>query len=185
MTNPPTGAGIPHGGSPDHDATLWYQRRPTAILLTAERTNGQCSVVLGTERPGSEPPRHRHQHEDETCYVLAGTLTYHVGDELLQASAGTCVFLPRGIDHTFVVHSPEARVLTFYTPGGFEGYVREMSVPHPGAGAHAGAAHEVERMIAVAARYGCEITGPPPANRAQATVDGRHHEAACGGEPYL
>ena len=174
MTNPPTGAGIPHGGSPDLDTTHWYQRRPTAILLTAERTNGQCSVVLGTERPGSEPPRHRHQYEDETCYVLVGALTYHVGEELLLVSSGACIFLPRGIDHTFVVHSPEARVLTLYTPGGFEGYLREMSAPQPDAGgAHAGAAYEVERMIAVAARYGCDITGPPPMNGDQATTGGR------------
>jgi hypothetical protein len=71
------------------------------------------------------------------------------------------IFLPRGVEHTFVVHSLEARVLTLYTPGGFEGCLREMSAPHP---AGESATYEIERMIAVAAQYGCEITGPPPAN---------------------
>jgi quercetin dioxygenase-like cupin family protein len=151
--------GLPRAEPDSNDHMLSYHGPPLAILLTAECTNGQCSVIVSTERPGSEPPRHCHQHEDETCYVLAGALTYHIGDEVRDAPAGTCIFLPRGVEHTFVVHAPEARVLTLYTPGGFEGYLREMSALRS---TGAGATYEIERMITVAARYGCDITGPPP-----------------------
>jgi hypothetical protein len=102
--------------------------------------------------------------------VLAGTLSYHIGDEVRHAPAGSCVFLPRGVEHTFVVHTPEARVLTLYMPGGFEGYLREMSALRP---TGSGAEHEIERMITVAARYGCDITGPPPVPHDQVPADGR------------
>jgi quercetin dioxygenase-like cupin family protein len=135
-TNEVTTSSIPNGESDSNNDMLFYRGRPLAILLTAERSNGQCSVIVSTERPGSEPPRHCHQHEDETCYVLAGALTYHIGDEVRHVPAGSCIFLPRDVEHTFVVHSPEARVLTLYTPGGFEGYLQEMSALRPtGAGA--------------------------------------------------
>jgi quercetin dioxygenase-like cupin family protein len=164
ITNQRTPGGMPCVGAPIPATTLLYQGRPIAILLSAEQTTGQCSITLSIERPGSEPPRHCHQHEDETCYVLAGTLTYHVGDEMLTATAGSCIFLPRGVEHAFVVHSSEAQVLTLYTPGGFEGYLREMSTAHPSA---PDATREVERMIAVAARYGCDITGPAPVTSAE------------------
>jgi hypothetical protein len=97
-------------------------------------------------------------------------MTYQIGDEVLQAPAGTCVFVPRGVEHTFVVDLPEAQVLTLYTPGGFEGCLREMSALRP---IGADAAYEIERMITVAARYGCDITGPPPVPDDQVPADGR------------
>jgi quercetin dioxygenase-like cupin family protein len=154
-------SGLSRRESDDNDTTIPYRGRQLAILLTAERTNGQCSVIHSTERPGSEPPQHCHQREDEICYVLAGALTYYVGDEVHQAPPGTCVFVPRGVEHTFIVDPPEAQVLTLYTPGGFEGYLREMSALRP---IGADATYEIERMITTAARYGCDITGPPPAH---------------------
>jgi quercetin dioxygenase-like cupin family protein len=149
---------LPRSEPESKDRMLTYRGRPLAILLTAERTNGQCSVVVSTERPGSEPPRHCHHHEDETCYVLAGALTYYIGDTVRDAPTGACIFLPRGVEHTFVVQEPGAQVLTFYTPGGFEGYVHEMGTLRL---TGACGANEIERMITVAARYGCDITGPP------------------------
>ena len=68
--------------------------------------------------------------------------------------------LPRGIEHTFVVTSHIARVLTLYTPAGFEGYVRELGGMPLASAAAPNLAAEVEHMIAVAARYGCDMTMP-------------------------
>ena len=58
--------------------------------------------------PGGPPgpprlvaPFHLHHHDDEAWYVLEGTLAFQLGDEELEAPAGSAVFGPRGVPHTF------------------------------------------------------------------------------------
>lgn len=129
-----------------------------SLLVSSEDTGGGLALVQTRERRGSEPPCHLHTREDELVYVLEGELTFHVGDEPVEAIAGTCVWLPRGTDHCFSVDSQVARLLVMLVPGGYEGYLREMDRSQAASDALA-----VERMVATAARYGVEITGPPPA----------------------
>ena len=53
-----------------------------------------------------------HPGFDETFYVLAGELTFQLGDERLAAPAGTLVFAPGETPHTFAnLSGIEARVL--------------------------------------------------------------------------
>ena len=77
--------------------------------------------------------------------------------------AGSFVYGPRGIPHTFVVSSEEARSLLVTEPGGFECFVRALSVPAetptlPPASVQPPAP---EVMMATAVEYGLEILGPP------------------------
>ena len=125
-------------------------------MLIARDDEGRVAVLQRVERRGSEPPLHMHNREDEIVYVLEGELTYYVGEETHNATAGTCVFLPRGCEHTFSVESGEARLLVLVVPAGLEGYYEELD------GKGTGADTELERLVTVAARYGVEITGPPP-----------------------
>jgi hypothetical protein len=53
------------------------------------------------------------------------------------------------------VLSETARVLTMFAPAGFEAWYGEVRTAAPWSGA-------VEHIVATAARYGCEITGPHP-----------------------
>ena len=90
-------------------------------------------------------------------------MTFWVGGELFEAPAGSFVYGPRGIPHTFTVTSPEARFLLVTEPAGFERFVRELSEPAqaltlPPATIQPPAP---ERMMALAAEYGIEIVGPP------------------------
>jgi mannose-6-phosphate isomerase-like protein (cupin superfamily) len=53
-----------------------------------------------------EPPRyiaplHLHHSDDEAWYVLEGKLCVRRGDEIVEASAGSAVFVPRGTPHTY------------------------------------------------------------------------------------
>jgi hypothetical protein len=64
-------------------------------------------------------------------------------------------FLPRGVEHAHVVATELARMLVFVVPAGLEGFYREV-------GALGASPPDVERLVAMAARYGCEITGPTP-----------------------
>ena len=130
-------------------------RRPTTLVAGAE-TGGRLTVVELREVAGREPPRHVHEHEDEVVYVLAGALTFFVGDGEHRAAAGACLVLPRGTEHAYAVESGEARLLVVLTPAGLEGYFAEIDVGDAEA--------SVERVISVAARYGVAITGPPPSS---------------------
>ncbi len=70
----------------------------------------------------SGPPRpiapfHVHYTDDEAWYVLEGTLAFQLGDQRVEAPAGTAVFAPRGVPHTYWNPYPTpARYLIIMTP---------------------------------------------------------------------
>ncbi len=125
-------------------------------MLIARDPEGRVAILERVERRGEEPPIHLHNREDEIVYVLAGTLTYYMDEDTHTGTAGTCVFLPRGREHTFTVESEEARLLVMVVPAGLEGFYEALD------GDATGAACDIERLVTVGARYGVEITGPPP-----------------------
>ena len=53
-------------------------------------------------------PLHLHRNEDEAWYVLEGTLCVRVGKEVVEARAGSAVFVPRGTAHTYWNPGPGA-----------------------------------------------------------------------------
>ena len=123
------------------------------VLVDGAATAGRLALLALTVTRGQEPPSHRHHWEDEALYVLAGALRVRVAGEWATVAAGAAVFLPRGVEHAFVVATPVARLLVALAPAGFEGCYRELG---------GASALSLERLVATAARYGCEITGPPP-----------------------
>jgi quercetin dioxygenase-like cupin family protein len=82
-----------------------------------------------TAPPGLETPLHVHYNEDEGFYVLEGSVTIVVGDEIVELASGRHAFGPRDVPHRFTVGSEGARMLWVLTPGGFENFVEEASVP--------------------------------------------------------
>jgi mannose-6-phosphate isomerase-like protein (cupin superfamily) len=46
-------------------------------------------------------PLHLHRNDDEAWYVLEGTLCVRVGKDIVEATAGAAVFVPRGTPHTY------------------------------------------------------------------------------------
>lgn len=46
-------------------------------------------------------PLHLHRNDDEAWYVLEGTLCVRVGKEVVEAKAGSAVFVPRSTPHTY------------------------------------------------------------------------------------
>ncbi len=129
-----------------------------AVLVAGEETEGRFALVETVEVRGSEPPSHLHHREDVALYVLNGAVDVWVAGRWSEAPAGAAVFVPRHVEHAFVVTTGVARVLTLFVPAGFEGFYREVGA--------AGLRHpDAERLVTAAARYGCEIAGPAPATR--------------------
>ena len=112
---------------------------------------------------GAGSPLHVHHREDEWFYVLEGALTFWVGGEVVEARAGSFVYGPRDIPHTFVVSSPQARFLLVTEPAGFENFMRAMGQPAstPTIPPPAEPPSDLAPLVAAAAEYGIEILGPP------------------------
>ena len=130
------------------------EARRATTLVRGEATGGRLAVVELLELQGHEPPRHLHANEDEVVCVLEGSLTVCVGEDVHRATAGACLLLPRGTEHGYALETGSARLLVVLIPAGLEGFFGEADAAPSSAG--------VERLIAVAARYGVAITGPAP-----------------------
>ena len=62
-------------------------------------------------------PVHIHHADDEAWYVLEGVLGFRLGDQEVEAAAGTAVFAPRSVPHSYWnARSTPARYLLIMTP---------------------------------------------------------------------
>jgi quercetin dioxygenase-like cupin family protein len=148
---------------PGEGEALWFLGILATIKSSAETTAGAVAVIEHQAPRGAGSPLHVHSREDEWFYVLEGELTFWVGGETSVAPAGTFVFGPKGIQHTFIVSSDEARFLLVTEPAGFEQFMRaigepaaRLEIPPP-----ATEPPDVAALTAAAAEYGIEIVGPP------------------------
>ena len=173
--------GTPRAGRAGREDEWPHQDGLVRVPVAGEATGGRFALVETRARRGEGPPRHVHTREDEVVYVLEGRLTVYAGEEPLDAPAGSCVLLPRGGEHTYRVESEEARLLVLLLPAGLEGCYRELGqlMVGPDGGPGAGS-DRVERLVATAARYGVEITGPGESCRPHHRESGRVDESRDG-----
>ena len=69
------------------------------------------------EWSGSGPEYlHVHYSDDEAWHVLEGILTFKFGDRVVEASAGTTVFVPAGVPHSYYEAHGTTRYLIILTP---------------------------------------------------------------------
>jgi quercetin dioxygenase-like cupin family protein len=142
---------------------LWFLGSLVTIKASRDTTGGAVAVLEHRSPRGAGSPLHVHNNEDEWFYVLDGELTFWVGGEVVVAPAGAFMYGPRGIPHTFIVSSDEARFVLVTQPAGFEDFVRTVGEP---AGAlelppPATEPPDVEALTRVAASFGLDIVGPP------------------------
>lgn len=107
----------------------WHLGGLLTIRAGAGDTNGAVAVVEERAGRGYATPPHVHGREDETLFVIDGTLEYTVDGSVGTVTAGEAVHLPRGLAHRFEVISEEAHFLVIITPGGFEEFFEEVSPP--------------------------------------------------------
>ena len=93
------------------------------VRLRSEQTGGHVALVENTVPPRwAGTPLHHHGF-DEAWYVLDGTLTLQLGEEVRTAGPGSVTFAPRDAVHAVANHGDvPARYLLVCTPAGFERY---------------------------------------------------------------
>jgi quercetin dioxygenase-like cupin family protein len=122
-------------------------------------------MALTSVMPGGGPPPHIHRREDESFYLLDGTLTLQAGGKTIHASPGDFVHIPRGTVHSFKnTGDAIAKLLVVATPAGVENFFAEAFYPAvEGAEAPTGFDEEFrKRAAAAAAKYGLELLPPSP-----------------------
>ncbi len=140
----------------------WFLGNRMIVKADAASTGGAFGLVESWVPAGSSPPLHVHRREDESFWVLEGRIRFRCGDEDIEAGAGSFVFLPRGIPHTFVVEGDRsAHILTLLTPGGGERFFVEGGRIPEGPGLPPPGPPEIEKLQRIAPGYGMEIIGPP------------------------
>ena len=107
----------------------WFFGMLAEVKASAADTGGRYTLLEMTAPPGLQTPLHVHYREDEGFYVLDGTVTILVGEETVELGPGQHAFGPRDIPHRFTVGPEGAHMIWVLTPGGFEDFVEEASVP--------------------------------------------------------
>jgi quercetin dioxygenase-like cupin family protein len=150
----------------DLDRSVWYSGYLLTFLVTGEESDGRYSVVEEVGRKGlsADPPLHFQTREEESFYVIEGEVKFFIGDDVVNAQAGSFVRLPPQVPHRFELVSDDVRMLNLCIPAGFEGFFRDLSepakaltLPPPADGPP-----DTERLLATARQYGVEIVGAPP-----------------------
>ena len=118
-------------GRAGESPAYWYRAGLWSILISADQTLGEFTLLEQTVPSGLGPPTHMHERQCEGVYVLSGEMEFVVGidDEIVRAEPGSTVWIPKSTLHRFRVVSDEpARFLNYYTPGGFDDHVRYFGV---------------------------------------------------------
>lgn len=97
--------------------------QPIIVSGKQARTEGQSPIsATGQsidlhEWSGSGPDYlHVHYSDDEAWHILEGTLTFRFADKTIEAPAGTTVFVPAGVAHTYYEAAGPTRYLIIMTP---------------------------------------------------------------------
>ena len=120
---------VPAGGGTHLD--MKAPGRFAALKLLGHETNASIMMFEETVPPGTKSTRHLHHDSDEVAWVLAGEVTFLIGDDVTAGGPGTCAFFPRNVPHAWKSTGSETgRVLFMYTPAAAGGYFEEL-LTHP------------------------------------------------------
>jgi mannose-6-phosphate isomerase-like protein (cupin superfamily) len=95
----------------------------TAIFKAdEEETNQKYSISEWWLEPNTHGPgAHKHENNEEIFYVIAGVVSFLVGENWVDAETGTFLRVPTNTMHDFANKTQhKAGILNFYIPGGFE-----------------------------------------------------------------
>ena len=141
---------------------FWFLGALGTIKASGDADGGSMVSEWWAPR-GHGSPLPLHHREDEWFYVLEGEVTFWLDGAVTVAGPGAFVFGPRGVPHTFLVTSDEARFLLVTQPAGFEAFVRAVGEPaaQPTLPPVTVVPPPPEVLGALAAEHGVEILGPP------------------------
>ena len=89
--------------------------------VRGEDSDERLTVFESVIPAGEGPPLHVHANEDEVLYVLDGSFRFQLGEAVSAAPAGSLMFVPRGVPHTWQnAGDGPGRLMITFTPSGME-----------------------------------------------------------------
>jgi quercetin dioxygenase-like cupin family protein len=126
-------------------------------------TGGSVTAIESVAAPGEGPPLHVHADADEVLYFLEGEFRVELDGKIEPAPAGSFVFIPRGLSHTWQnVGDGPARLIALFTPAseGMERFFVDFAATPE-------EAPLAEAFGAASAGTPMDVLGPPLAQRAE------------------
>jgi quercetin dioxygenase-like cupin family protein len=144
-------------------APRWFLGSLAWVKATGEQTGGRLSLVEHVLPAGAASPWHVHHTEDESFYVIEGQLTVALGDRRLSLGRGGFAFGPRDVPHGFRVEGQQpAHILLMTNSADFANFILEASEPAAGPTLPEPSMPDLQRLAALASKYGTELLGPFP-----------------------
>ena len=144
---------VPAGGGMRLD--MGAPGRFAALKLLGRETDESIMLFEETVPVGTKSLYHLHHDSDEVAWVLAGEITFQIGDEVNVGGPGTCAFFQRSVPHAWKCTGSEiGRVLFLYTPAAAGGYVEELL--------HRSRPLTDDERQTLRERYRWELVGPNP-----------------------
>ena len=88
--------------APGEGDRLVFNGTERRMKATAKDTQGHLTAFESSYPVGVPHPLHIHHDAIESFYVLEGTCRFYVGGEVVTATQGAFVSIPRGVTHGFV-----------------------------------------------------------------------------------
>jgi quercetin dioxygenase-like cupin family protein len=108
------------------------KKLPTFIIKVDPQRGGSNDLVMLTEDllPGAVIPWHRHLRQEEIVYTENGSVYARVGNRSGTLGAHATIFIPRNTWVTIKnTGSTTIRLIAIFNRGGFEKFLRCISVP--------------------------------------------------------
>ena len=154
----------PSGTAP----AVWGPGDLYKLLATGAETKNAFFQFEAIVPNGGGPPAHVHSREDETFYIVRGSLEILLGDSLYHAKAGDFVYIPRGTVHRFKnVGGTTAVQLVTFVPSGMEKFFQEVFPPVTDRKAAPPPITEdlIRRMNEAAPKYGLAFSPSPDSTK--------------------
>lgn len=110
------------GQGKDYD----WSKDHISVKTTLDLTEGRVTVVEDTLKPNFHLPRHHHRVMTEIFYILEGAIEFAFDDETVSAISGMTINIPPHVWHE-VKCEHGGKLITIFSPGGFDQYLAEMA----------------------------------------------------------
>jgi mannose-6-phosphate isomerase-like protein (cupin superfamily) len=141
--------------APGEGKTMVVLGTSYTIKVAGETTGGAFCLVESVVPSQVGVPPHVHQREQETFYILEGTMEIQCAGRTIMATPGTTVTLPKNVPHAY--RNPAnvpMKCLVLIEPAGFEGFFEEVAkLP-------ADQPPDLGKIAAIGQKYGLELLPP-------------------------
>src|SRR5439155_18138950 len=145
----------------DEGQSIWMLGILMTFNATTQDTDWALRPVEGLHAPGTGAPPHIHHNEDEFFYVIDGEVEVTIGDQKVQGKAGSFVFAPRDIPHSYTVTgSQNSRLLLGAAPAGLENCFIELGEPAASLTIPPQTPPDLEKLLPIAKKYNVDFLIP-------------------------